>query len=216
MQKKIGILGTKIGLTQIFDADGNVVPVSVVKIYSGTIIQIKTIEKDGYNALKIGFEEIAESKLNKALVNIFKKNNLSCFRILKEFRLNNIEGYKVGDKILVDQFEVGDLVDVSGTSKAKGFQGVVRSYHFKGGPKTRGQSDRTRAPGSIGSGTTPGRVWKNMRMGKRLGGDRVTVQTLKLAAIDKEKNIILIKGSIPGIKEGLVIITNSIKKGKVE
>lgn len=215
VQEKIGIIGRKLGLTQIFDADGNVISVSVVKIYPGTIVQVKTVEKDGYNALKIGFEEIQDVKLNKPLLGIFKNNNLKSFRVLKEFKFSNMGNYKPGDQLNIDQFAAGDIIDITGVSKAKGFQGVVKTYNFKGGPKTRGQSDRWRAPGSIGSGTWPGKVWKGHRMGKRLGGDRVTVQSLKVAAVENDKNIMLIKGSIPGPKGSIVIIKNSIKKGMI-
>lgn len=213
MNKKIGIIGEKIGMTRIFDKDGNVIPVSVIKAGPCPIIQIKNLQNDGYNALKVAFKECKENRLNKPLLGIFKKVNIVPHRIMREIRIETVENYKIGDTLTVDIFKEGDFVDVSGITKAKGFQGAVKRWGFAGGPKTRGQSDRHRAVGSIGSNTFPGRVWKNKRMPGRMGGKRVTMQNLEVIKVDKPRNLLIIKGSIPGPKGAIVLIKKAVKKG---
>ncbi len=212
MGKRIGLIGEKIGMTRIFDADGNAVPVTVIKAGPCPIIQIKEEKKEGYNALRIAYKAVKEDKLNKPDIGIFKKNNISPHKIVKEIRLEEINGFKVGDVLKVDIFQEGGYVDVTGITKGKGFQGVVKRWGFAGGPKTRGQSDRHRAPGAIGMCAVPSRVWKNKKMPGRMGAERKTVQNLEIVKIDKEKNLLLIKGSVPGIRNGILIIKQAVKK----
>ncbi len=214
MEKKVNIIGEKLGMTQVFNKEENIVPVTVVKAFPGTVIQIKTKEKDGYSALRIAFLEWNEKKLKKPDLGIYKKLKLPANKYIREFRIENTDNYKIGDKILPSQFVVGDLIDVVGVSKGKGFQGVVKKYGFAGGPKTRGQSDRWRAPGAQSSGTSPGRVFKGKRMPGRMGGDIKTIQRLKIVEIDNERNLILIEGAIPGKKNSIVSIRESSKKVK--
>ncbi|MDD5066533.1 MAG: 50S ribosomal protein L3 [bacterium] len=214
METKVGIIGEKLGMSQFFDKDENLVPVTVIQAYEGTIIQVKTNEKDGYQAIRVAFHEVAAKKLNKPEEGVFKKLKLKPHKIVKEFRLDKIETFKIGDKIMLTQFSEGDIIDVIGVSKGKGFQGVVKRYGFKGGPKTRGQSDRWRAPGAAGSGTSPGHVWKGKKMPGRMGSDRITIQRLRIAGVDKEKGLILIKGAVPGRKNSILVIKESVKKVK--
>ncbi len=208
---KIGILGEKLGMSQLFDDMGRVVPVSVVKVYNGTIIQIKTIEKEGYNALKVAFKEEKKEKLNKPLLGIFNKLKITPNKILKEFRTDNIDDCKIGDRILINQFGENSFIDVSGISKGKGFQGVLKKFNYKGGPKTRGQGNKWKTAGSIGAGSDPGKVWKGHNMPGRMGGEAKTIQSLKVMHIDKDKNLLLIKGSIPGPRNIIVQNKHSIK-----
>ena len=206
-----GILGKKVGMTQIFDDNGVVVPVTLIEAGPCYITQKKTQEKDGYNAVQLGFSEMRDNKLNKPIAGHLKRANAPTVKYLREFRVSNPDDYEEGQKIDVSIFRVGDKVDVTGTSKGKGFAGVVKRHHFAGGPKTHGQSDRWRAPGSVGAGSTPGRVLKGMRMAGRMGNERVTVQNLKIALVDPEKNILAIKGAVPGGKNGLIIINEAVK-----
>jgi len=206
-----GILGKKVGMTQIFDDNGVVVPVTLIEAGPCYITQKKTQEKDGYNAVQLGFSELRENKLNKPMAGHLKRANALAVKYLREFRVSNPDDYEEGQEIDVSIFSVGDKVDVTGTSKGKGFAGVVKRHHFAGGPKTHGQSDRCRAPGSIGAGSTPGRVLKGMRMAGHMGNERVTVQNLKIALVDPEKNILAIKGAVPGGKNGLIIINEAVK-----
>ena len=195
------ILGKKLKMTQMFDENGEVIPVTLVKAGPCKILQIKNEEKDGYNSIQVGFEKIEEKKAKKP-----QKDKP--FRYLKEFRISSRElskKFKVGDEIRVDFFEKGDIVKVSGISKGKGFQGVVRRHGFKGSPATHGTKHTLRAPGSIGS-SFPERVWKGKKMAGRMGGERVTVKNLQIAEIDKENNLLAIKGAIPGRKGTLVEI----------
>lgn len=197
------ILGKKIGNSQIFDEEGNVIPITLVEAGPCQVIQKKTEEKDGYQAVQIGFEEIKEKKTKKAQKGHFKKAKIEKnYRYLKEFKGNDL---KVGDIIDVSIFEKGDKVKVSGISKGKGFQGVVKRHGFHGGPASHGQKHSLRAPGSIGC-SFPERVWKGRRMAGRMGNQRVTVRGLKIAEVDKEKNLLAIKGAIPGKRGTLVEI----------
>lgn len=206
-----GLLGKKLGMTQIFDEDGTVVPITIIEAGPCYITQKKTAEKDGYNAIQVGFGEARENKLKKPIAGHLKKSGAPAVKYLREFHVSDPNEYEEGQAIDVSIFKVGDKVDVTGTSKGKGFAGVVKRHHFRGGPKTHGQSDRWRAPGSVGAGSTPGRVFKGVRMAGRMGGERVTVQNLRIALVDPEKNILGIKGAVPGAKNGLIIISEAAK-----
>ena len=206
-----GILGKKVGMTQIFDENGIVVPVTIIEAGPCFVTQRKTQDKDGYNAIQLGFHEVKETKVNKPIAGHLKKSGAPAIKYMREFRVSNPDDYEEGQKIDVSVFSVGDKVDVVGTSKGKGFAGVVKRHHFKGGPKTHGQSDRWRAPGSVGAGSTPGRVFKGTRMAGRMGNQRVTVQNVRIALVDPDKNLLGIKGAVPGGKNGLVIISEAVK-----
>jgi len=206
-----GILGKKLGMTQIFDDNGEVVPVTIIEAGPCYVTQKKTEEKDGYNAVQLGFGEVRENSLKKPIAGHLQKTNAPAIKYMREFRVSEPADYEEGQTIDVSIFTVGDKVDVTGTSKGKGFAGVVKRHGFKGGPKTHGQSDRWRAPGSVGAGSTPGRVLKGTRMAGRMGNERVTVLNLKVALVDPEKNLLGIKGAVPGAKNGLVIIREAVK-----
>jgi len=210
MEKFPGILGRKKGMTQVFSPEGEAIDVTVIEAGPCYITQIKTEETDGYKAVQIGYEEA--KKLNKPEEGHLKKIGKK-LRHLKEFRVNDVEGLSLGDRIDVSIFEEGELVDVTGRSKGRGFAGVVKRWDFAGGPKTHGQSDRHRAPGSIGASTDPGRVLPGKKMAGHYGDEKITVQNLKVVRIIPEKNIIMVKGSVPGPRNGLVVIKRA-KKGK--
>jgi len=197
-----GIIGKKIGMGQIFGDDSKAEAVTAIEAGPCVVTQVKTTDKEGYNAAQLGFEE--SKRLNSPQRGHLKK--LGQFKYLQEFRLADTKGVKVGDKIDVSLFKEGDLVDVTGVSKGKGFAGVVKRHHFAGGPKTHGQSDRHRAPGSIGATTSPGRVLKGMRMAGHMGDSRVTVRHLQIYKTDPERNLLLVRGAVPGAKNGLLLI----------
>ena len=199
-----GIIGKKIGMTRVFRDNGVSVPVTAIEAGPCAVIQVKTAAKEGYDAVQLGFGQ------PKRLKSPEKGHLKECgeFRYLREFRVDESE-VKVGDKVDVSLFKPGDLIDVTGLSKGKGFAGVVKRHGFAGGPKTHGQSDRHRHPGAIGSTTTPGRVWKGMRMAGRMGGERVTVRHLEVFRADPERNLLLVKGAVPGIRNGLLLIRKS-------
>ena len=199
----IGLIGRKVGMTQIFQADGTMIPVSVVAVEPNTVTRVRTSERDGYAAVQLGVEE--SSKLTKPKLGQLK--NLPKLSVLREFRLDETgtEAYTVGQKLDVGLFAAGDIVDVTGVSKGKGFAGHIKRHHFKRGPKTHG-SDQHRAPGSIGPGTTPGRVYKGMRMAGHLGDERATVKQLRVVRADAERNLLLVKGSVPGAPNGLILV----------
>ena len=201
-----GILGYKIGMTQIFDEDGLVVPVTVVKAGPCYVTQIKTKEADGYDAVQLAFGDIKEKRLTKPLLGHFKKAGVSPKRHLVEFDFGADHGLKVGDEIKVDILQPGKAVKVSGITKGKGFQGVVKRHGFGGGPKTHGQSDRLRAPGSIGQSSYPSRVFKGMKMAGRMGGKRQTLVNVKVVKVDPENNLLFLKGAVPGARNSLVEI----------
>jgi large subunit ribosomal protein L3 len=205
------ILGKKVGMTQIVDNKGIVIPVTIIEAGPCYVTQKKTIENDGYSAIQLGFGDLREKSLNKPKAGHLKKSSSPPLKYLREFPVANPDDYEAGQKIDASIFAAGDMVDVIGTSKGKGFAGSVKRHNFSGGPKTHGQSDRWRAPGSIGAGSTPGRVWKGTRMAGRMGNERVTVQNLKVALVDAEKNLIAIRGAVPGGKNGLVIIREAVK-----
>jgi large subunit ribosomal protein L3 len=205
-----GLIGKKIGMTQIFDEQGVAHPVTIIEAGPCYVTQVRLPERDGYAAVQLGFGEIHPKKLAAGELGHLKTNNLSPVRFLREFRTK--ESASVGDKLTVDVFAVGENVDVIGTSKGKGFAGSVKRHHFKGGKKTHGQSDRHRAPGSRGSGTTPGRVFKGSRGAGHMGNERVTVQALKVVLVDAERNLLGIRGAVPGGKGGLVVIKEARKQ----
>lgn len=207
-----GLIGKKIGMTQIFDESGVAIPVTVIEAGPCYVTQVRTPVLDGYQAVQLGFGEVKPKRLTGGQLGHLKRAdlNLPPLRFLREFRVKNVSVAE-GEKLTADVFVVGDRVDVVGTSKGKGFQGGVKRYHFRGGPKTHGQSDRHRAPGSRGSGTTPGRVYKGARGPGHMGNDRVTSQNLKVVMVDPERNLIGLCGSVPGARGGLVIIKETRK-----
>ncbi|RLD08914.1 MAG: 50S ribosomal protein L3 [Chloroflexota bacterium] len=205
-----GLIGKKIGMTQIFDDTGNSIPVTIIEAGPCYVTQLRTVENDGYMAVQLGFEEMNPRRLTGGQLGHLKKNDLPPLKYLREFRTK--AELEEGQKLAVDVFEEGEWVDVIGNTKGRGFTGVVKRYGFSGGPKTHGQSDRMRATGSIGSGSTPGRVFKGKRMPGRMGNHRVTSQHLLVARIDSERNLIAVRGSVPGPKGGLVIIQEARKQ----
>jgi large subunit ribosomal protein L3 len=204
-----GILGVKLGMSQVFRPDGRAVPVTAIEAGPCTVTQLKTAERDGYSAVQVGFG--ARKRVNRPTRGHLRKSGAPPLRYLREFRLTDDSTLALGDKLDVSVFKPGDRVDVVGTSKGKGFAGVVKRHHFRGGPKTHGQSDRHRAPGSVGSGTTPGRVLKGLRMAGHMGNERVTVQNLEVIEADPKRNLLLLKGAVPGGDNGLLIIRRAVK-----
>jgi large subunit ribosomal protein L3 len=207
-----GILGKKVGMTQLFDENGNVVPVTIVEAGPCYITQVKTVETDGYNAVQLGFEEVAERKLTKGERGHLEKSGAPVLRRLREIRSTEPSIHTLGDVIKADIFQEGDFVDVIGISKGRGFAGAVKRHGFAGGPKTHGQSDRQRATGSRGAGTTPGHTFPGSKAPGHMGNERVTVQNLKVALVDPERNLLAIKGAIPGPRSGLVLVCDAVKK----
>jgi large subunit ribosomal protein L3 len=207
-----GLIGKKVGMTQIFDDNGAAIPVTLIEAGPCYVTQIRRPENDGYAAVQLGFEEAKQKRLKSGQLGHLKRNNLPPLRFLREFREKD-PGVAEGDKLTVEQvFVIGEIVDITGTSKGKGFQGAVKRYHFAGGKKTHGQSDRWRAPGARSSGTTPGRVFKGSRGPGHMGYDRVTVQHLKVEMVDAERNLLGVRGAIPGPKGGLVVINGARKQ----
>ena len=206
-----GLIGKKIGMTQIFDENGAALPVTLIEAGPCYVTQVRLPEKEGYAAVQLGFQEAKPKRLTSGELGHLKKNELPPLRFLREFRIKDAE-YKVGDKLTVDVFGIGERVDVVGTSKGKGFAGVVKRYHFAGGPKTHGASDRLRAPGSNGATTTPGRVYKGSRRPGHLGHERVTAQGLKVVLVDAERNLLGVTGAVPGSKGGLVVVQEARKQ----
>ena len=197
-----GFLGKKIGMTQIFREDGRVVPVTVIQAGPCVVTQVKTKETDGYEAVQLGFGDV--KRRNKPESGHLKNSRLSQY--LREVATDDTSEFEIGQAIGVDIFEAGEKVDVIGTSKGRGFAGVMKRWNFGGGPRTHGQSDRARAPGSIGGGTTPGKVYKGLKMGGHMGNRRITVKGLEIIEIDTERNLLLVKGGIPGATNSLVQI----------
>ncbi|OGO39356.1 MAG: 50S ribosomal protein L3 [Chloroflexi bacterium RBG_16_56_8] len=207
-----GLLGKKVGMGQIFTEKGEVVPITVLEVGPCFVTQIKTSEKDGYTALQLGFEE--GKHLTKPARGHLK--NLPPLKHLQEIRTTNIGDIKLGQKLSVNMFAAGDLVDVSGTSKGKGHAGVVKRHHFKGGKKTHGQSDRMRRPGSSGATTTPGRVLKGMRGAGQMGNVKRTVLNLEVVQVDAERNLLVVKGAVPGANRGLLFVRRARKEKVVK
>jgi large subunit ribosomal protein L3 len=205
-----GLIGKKVGMTQLFDDSGKAVPVTIIKAGPCYVTQIRTVDQDGYVAVQLGYEETKPQRLSGGELGHLKRNDLPSLRFLREFRTD--DELEEGQTLTVEVFQEGERVDVVGKSKGRGFAGVVKRYGFSGGPKTHGQSDRHRAPGSIGAGSTPGRVFKGKRMPGRMGNDTVTSQNLLISRIDPENNLIAVRGSVPGPKDGLVIIKEARKQ----
>jgi large subunit ribosomal protein L3 len=206
-----GLIGKKVGMTQIFDDAGSAIPVTLIEAGPCYVTQVRDVKLDGYAAVQLGFDEIKPKRLTGGELGHLKRNSLPPLRFIREFREKD-PGVEEGQKLTVDLFAVGEHVDVIGTSKGKGFQGAVKRYHFRGGPKTHGQSDRQRAPGSRGSGTTPGRVYKGARGPGHMGDDRVTVQNLRVVMVDAERNLLGVRGAVPGPKGGMVLIKGARKQ----
>ena len=209
MQK--AILGKKIGMTQIFDANGKVIPVTVVEAGPCVVSQKKTVESDGYNAVQVGFGDLKANKVNKPMKGHFAKGDVAPKKTLREVRFENIDAYNVGDLIKADVFAAGDKVDVTGTSKGKGYAGVIKRWNFHRLKETHGSGPVARHGGSNGACSSPSRVFPGMKMDGHLGAERVTVQNLTVAKIDAENNLIAVKGAIPGPNGGIVVIRDSVK-----
>ena len=204
-----GLLGKKLGMTQIFDETGRAVPVTVLEVGPCPITQIKTKERDGYEALQLGF---GHSKRLNSPERGHRRPSGADSRYLREVRASDVDEFRVGQVLDCTLFKEGELVDVTGISKGRGFAGVMKRHGFGGGPKTHGQSDRARAPGSIGASATPGRVLKGMRMAGQMGNERITTQNLRVAKVDAQRNLVLVRGSVPGSKGGLVMVRHAIKQ----
>lgn len=208
-----GILGTKVGMTQVWDENGRSVPVTVVQAGPNVVSQVRTPDKDGYSAVQLAFGDIKLKRVTKPLQGHFEKAGTAPRRHLVEIRTTDASEYELGQEIKVDNFEDGDQVDVTGTSKGKGFAGVMKRHGFKGGPASHGAHKVHRTPGAIGGCATPGRVFKGMRMPGRMGHNRRTVQNLTVQAVDTERDLVLIKGALPGPKGTTVLIRSAVKAG---
>lgn len=207
-----GIIGRKIGMTQLFTENGNVVPVTVVEAGPCTVIQKKTVDTDGYNAVQLGFEDIREKLVVKPLKGHYDKAQVAYKRVLKEFKLDNSEAMNVGDILKADVFAAGDVVDVTGISKGKGYQGTIKRLGFHRQPMTHGTSGYHRHQGSMGANSTPSKVMKGKGMPGHMGSEQVTIQNLSVVKVDAENNLIAIKGAIPGPNGGLVVVKTAVKK----
>ena len=206
------IIGKKIGMTQIFDEAGKVIPVTVVEAGPCVVVQKKTVENDGYSAVQCGFGDIREKLVNKPMKGHFAKADVALKRTLKEFRLDNAESLNVGDVLKADSFEVGDIVDVCGTSKGKGVQGTFKRYNYARLKETHGTGPVHRHAGSMGACSSPSRIFKGKALPGHMGAEKVTVQNLEIVKIDAENNLIAVKGAIPGPKNGIVTIVDCVKK----
>jgi large subunit ribosomal protein L3 len=202
-----GIIGKKVGMTQIFDENGNVIPVTVIQAGPCYVTQVRTADRDGYIGIQLGFGETKPQRLTKGQLGHLQRNNLPALKVLREFRIKDGEvDVQEGQTITADVFEKGERVDVIGTSKGRGFAGGIKRHHFRRQPKTHGASDRTRAPGSVGSNTFPGRTFKGKRMAGHMGSERVTTENLEVVVVDAEKNLLAVRGSVPGQNGGIVLI----------
>jgi len=209
----IGLLGRKVGMTQLFDAEGQEIPVTVLQVGPCVVTALRTKEKNGYNAVQLGFGEKPEKRTSKPLAGYFKKIGVAPRRFLREIRTDVLEGLEIGKELKVDHFEVGEYVDVEGISIGRGFQGVVKRHHFKGGAKSHG-SMFGRVAGSIGASSFPSRVVKGMRMPGQMGNQRITVQNLKVVKVDPENDLLAVRGAVPGTEAGLLVIRTALKRGK--
>ena len=207
---KKGIIGRKIGMTQIFDEKGNVIPVTVIEAGPCVVAQVKTVETDGYNAVQLGFGDVKDKHINKPEAGHFAKAKLANKKHLREFKLDDVENYKVGDEVKADVFVAGDKIDVQGISKGKGFQGVIKRHGQHRGPMGHG-SMYHRRPGSMGSTSTPGRVFKGKKLPGHMGRVTVTIQNLDVVRVDMDKNVILVKGSVPGAKGTILKVKSAVK-----
>lgn len=209
----IGILGTKVGMTQVYDSKGVLHPVTVIQAGPCTVTQVKNNDSDGYSAIQVGYKEVKSKKLTKPELGHLDKNKIAPQLHLNEFRIDEAELKKIGDVIDVTLFNEGDSIDVTGNSIGKGYAGTIKKYHFARGPMTHGSKNH-RLPGSIGAGTTPSRVYKGKKMSGRMGGKKITVKNLSVVKIDKERNLILVRGSVPGAEGGLLVIKPAVRVGK--
>ena len=209
---KKGLIGKKIGMTQIFDDKGNVVPVTVVEAGPCPVVQIKTVETDGYAAAQIGYGDVKPQRVNKPQAARFKKADVAPKKVLREFKFDDIASYNVGDILKADTFAAGDIVDVVGTSKGKGTAGAIQRWNFSRLKESHGTGPVARHAGSLGACSDPSRVYKGKKLAGHLGHERVTIQNLEVVKVDAENNLIAIKGAIPGPKGGIVVIKNSVKK----
>lgn len=210
-----GMIGKKIGMTQIFDEKGNAIPVTVIQAGPCYVTQVRTKDRDGYVAVQLGYGITKPTRLTKGQLGHLNRNKLQALKVLREFRLPEADlDVQEGQEILVDVFSKGDLVDVIGTSKGRGFAGTIKRHGFNRQPKTHGQSDRERAPGSSGMRSTPGRTLKGRRASGRMGNDRVTIQNLEVVVVDTERNLLAVRGSVPGAREGIVMIKPARKQRK--
>ena len=207
---KKGLIGKKVGMTQIFDEKGMIIPVTVIEAGPCVVAQVKTVETDGYNAIQLGFGDVKESKINKPEKGHFAKSKLTPKKHLREFRLDSVENINVGDELKADTFTAGDQLDIQGTSKGKGFQGVIKRHGQSRGPMGHG-SMYHRRPGSMGPTSTPGRVFKGKKLPGHMGSQTITIQNLEVVRVDLDKNVILVKGSVPGNKGAILKIRNSVK-----
>ena len=210
---KKGIIGKKIGMTQIFDEKGNVIPVTVIEATPNVVAQVKTVETDGYNSIQLGYGEVKDKHINKPEKGHFAKAGLTAKKHLREFRVEDVENYKIGDEVKADIFEAGEKIDVQGTTKGKGFQGVIKRHGQHRGPMGHG-SMYHRRPGSMGSTSTPGRVFKGKKLPGHMGRVTVTIQNLDVVRVDMDKNVILVKGSVPGAKGAILKIKSAVKASK--
>ncbi len=206
-----GLIGKKVGMTQIFNENGAAIPVTVIEAGPCYVTQVRKVKTDGYSAIQLGFEEVKPKRLTSGQLGHLKRNDIPPLRFLREFKEKNPD-VEEGSSITVEVFSEGEFVDVIGTSKGKGFAGAVKRYGFRGGPKTHGQSDRQRAPGSHGAGSTPGRVFKGSRGPGHMGHERVTVHNLKIVQVDVDRNLLAVQGAIPGPKGGVVMIKGARKQ----
>ena len=204
-----GIVGKKIGMTRVFNQEGQAIAVTVIEAGPCPVVQVKTKEREGYDAIQLGFGEKRKKLFTQPLLGHFTRAKVEPKRILKEMRTENSDKFKTGQELKVDLFSVGEKASVTGISKGLGFQGVVRRYKFRGGPKTHGQSDRLRAPGSIGGSSYPSRVFKGQRMPGRMGGEKLTIKNLEVVGVDAEKNLLLLKGAVPGKRNSYLTIRKS-------
>ena len=207
---KKGLIGKKLGMTQIFDEQGKVIPVTVIEAGPCVVAQVKTVETDGYNAIQLGFGDVKESKINKPEKGHFAKSKLTPKKHLREFRLDSVENINVGDELKADTFTAGDQLDIQGTSKGKGFQGVIKRHGQSRGPMGHG-SMYHRRPGSMGPTSTPGRVFKGKKLPGHMGSQTITIQNLEVVRVDLDKNVILVKGSVPGAKGAILKLKTSVK-----
>jgi large subunit ribosomal protein L3 len=207
-----GILGRKLGMTQIFDDTSRAIPVTAIEAGPCRVAQIRTLERDGYSAIQLAFGEIREAKLNKPRLGHLKKAGLDPQRHLVELRVADASQFNVGQELKADVFEAGEFADVIGTSKGKGFAGVMKRHGFHGAPASHGTERKHRTPGSIGAGTTPHHVFKGQKMAGRMGHERVTVLNLEVVRVDPERNLILVKGAVPGPNGGLVIVRSPVRR----
>lgn len=205
------IIGKKLGMTQVFSPDGKVIPVTVVEAGPCPVVQIKTLERDGYTAVKLGFDEVAEKRLNKPEAGAFKKVGVAPQKVLKEFRLEDISSYAVGNVVTCETFKEGDKVDVSGLTKGHGYTGVIKRWNNHRLKETHGVGPVHREVGSMGANSTPSRVFKGKKMAGQYGHEKVTIQNLEIVKVDVQRNALLIKGAIPGPVKGIVTITDSVK-----